>query len=205
MTKTCSKCRTVKEFCEFYKDKSTRDGFENKCKECSKIKNKNYYDKNKGSINSEENRKKRLANYAQNKSIRERRKQYYQQNKKIHNAQCIKRKREKRKTNPTFRMIESLRTRQRQAIHGQNKSASTQNLLGCTYEQARQHLENQFTDGMSWDNYGLNGWHIDHIIPCASFDMTDPKQQRQCFHYTNLQPLWAEDNLRKSDKLPHDL
>jgi hypothetical protein len=58
---------------------------------------------------------------------------------------------------------------------------------------------------MSWGNYGLHGWHVDHIIPCASFDLTDPEQQRQCFHYTNLQPLWAEDNLRKSDKLPHEL
>jgi hypothetical protein len=64
-------------------------------------------------------------------------------------------------------------------------------------EQLRQHLEAQFTDGMSWDNYGRDGWHIDHIRPCASFDLTDPEQQRQCFHYTNLQPLWAADNIRK--------
>jgi len=50
---------------------------------------------------------------------------------------------------------------------------------------------------MSWDNYGYRGWHIDHIRPCASFDLTDPEQQRECFHYTNLQPLWWQDNLRK--------
>jgi DNA/RNA endonuclease G (NUC1) len=54
---------------------------------------------------------------------------------------------------------------------------------------------------MNWENYGKNGWHIDHIIPCASFDLTDPKQQKNCFHYTNLQPLWAADNIRKSDKI----
>jgi HNH endonuclease. len=53
---------------------------------------------------------------------------------------------------------------------------------------------------MSWDNYGRDGWHIDHIRPCASFDLTDPEQQRQCFHYTNLQPLWAADNIRKGAK-----
>ena len=52
---------------------------------------------------------------------------------------------------------------------------------------------------MSWDNYGIHGWHIDHIRPCASFDLTDPEQQRQCFHYPNLQPLWAFDNLSKND------
>ena len=63
------------------------------------------------------------------------------------------------------------------------------------------HLENQFVDGMNWNNYGKNGWHIDHIKPCASFDLTDPKQQKICFHYTNLQPLWAIDNLIKHSKL----
>jgi hypothetical protein len=93
----------------------------------------------------------------------------------------------------------------RHALVSQGKSITTEKLLGCTFEYARSHLEAQFTKGMGWDNYGVNGWHIDHIIPCASFDLTDPDQQRQCFHYTNLQPLWAEDNLRKSDKLPHEI
>ena len=73
-------------------------------------------------------------------------------------------------------------------------------MIGCTIERLRNHLEAQFTDGMSWENYGKNGWHVDHIRPCASFDLTDPEQQRQCFHYTNLQPLWATDNMRKSAK-----
>ena len=59
------------------------------------------------------------------------------------------------------------------------------------------HLEAQFKPGMTWDNYGLKGWHVDHIRPCASFDLRDPEQQRRCFHYTNLQPLWAEENLKK--------
>ena len=72
-------------------------------------------------------------------------------------------------------------------------------LLGCSAEQLRTHLEEKFTDGMSWDNYGYRGWHIDHIRPCASFDLTDPQQQLECFHYTNLQPLWAEDNFKKGD------
>ena len=62
------------------------------------------------------------------------------------------------------------------------------------------HLEALFQPGMTWDNHAIDGWHIDHIRPCTSFDLTDPEQQRQCFHYTNLQPLWAFDNISKSDK-----
>jgi hypothetical protein len=81
-----------------------------------------------------------------------------------------------------------------------SRAFSNRELMGCSAQQLRNHLEAQFTDGMSWGNYGLKGWHIDHIRPCASFDLTDPEQQRQCFHYTNLQPLWAADNIRKRDK-----
>jgi hypothetical protein len=83
-----------------------------------------------------------------------------------------------------------------------DKNIKTHELLGCTVTELRQHLEDQFTNGMDWDNYGRNGWHIDHIRPCASFDLSDPDQQRQCFHYTNLQPLWAADNLSKGSKAP---
>ena len=71
-------------------------------------------------------------------------------------------------------------------------------LTGADIDVVKAHLERQFVDGMTWENRGA--WHVDHIRPCASFDLTDPEQQRQCFHYTNLQPLWAEDNLAKSDR-----
>jgi hypothetical protein len=59
----------------------------------------------------------------------------------------------------------------------------------------RAHLEHQFKDGMTWDNHGE--WHIDHIKPCVQFDLTDPEQQKECFHYTNMQPLWAFENQSK--------
>ena len=162
--------------------------------------------------------KKRSREYAEanKESIAEYKKEYYQKNKqsfthrrrkwyKENKELTANRKKEKYKKDPLFKISSILRARLGQAMVGNLKSATTEKLLGCNYEHARQHLENQFTDGMSWNNHGMHGWHIDHIIPCASFDLTDPKQQRQCFHYTNLQPLWAEDNLRKSDKLPHDL
>jgi hypothetical protein len=63
------------------------------------------------------------------------------------------------------------------------------------------YLESHFKTGMTWENHGKFGWHIDHIIPCASFDLTDLEQQKKCFHYTNFQPLWWRENILKSDNL----
>jgi len=99
---------------------------------------------------------------------------------------------------PHIQIRINVRVRTREALKGR-KRASTEKMLGCTWEELRKHLERLFTKGMSFDNYGL--WHIDHILPCASFDLTDPEQQRICFHYSNLQPLWAADNLSKGAKL----
>ena len=100
-----------------------------------------------------------------------------------------------------FRLRNALRSRIRQAIirDSGEKSIKTADLIGCSVKELKQHLEAQFADGMSWDNYGE--WHIDHIIPCASFDLTDEQEQRECFHYTNLQPLWGVDNIKKGDKV----
>jgi hypothetical protein len=83
--------------------------------------------------------------------------------------------------------------------HGVYKDRKSIELVGCTIQELCDHLEKQFTDGMSWSNRGVKGWHIDHKRPCSSFDLTDQKQLLECFHYTNLQPLWAVDNLKKSN------
>lgn len=99
-------------------------------------------------------------------------------------------------SDPAFKLLVGLRNRLGHALNGNSKSASTIELLGCTPEHARFHIESQFTEGMTWENI-----HIDHIQPCASFDLEDPNEQRKCFHYSNLQPLFASDNLRKSDKI----
>ena len=108
--------------------------------------------------------------------------------------------RDRAERNPHFRMANALRARVRMAIKssGGRKSRKTMQLVGCTMDYLRQHLETQFTGGMAWDNYG--DWHIDHIKPCAAFDLTDDKQQLECFNYTNLQPLWASDNMSKGSK-----
>ena len=106
----------------------------------------------------------------------------------------------RRQTDHKFRLVTNMRARISRALKNNYKSDPTKTLLGCTIEALWSHLESMFADGMTRDNYGLDGWHIDHIRPCASFDLTDPEQQKECFHYTNLQPLWAEENMRKGGK-----
>ena len=104
-------------------------------------------------------------------------------------------------SDPQFRMSCVLRNRLHDALDGKQKAATTRELVGTDWAGLVAHIEAQFLSGMSWGNYGYETWHIDHIRPCASFDLTDPAQQRECFHYSNLQPLWAEDNLSKSARL----
>ena len=126
------------------------------------------------------------------------RKSYYIKNKTlIHEKQSLY-----LSNNIQARIKHNLRIRTRHVLKGKIKSGTTIDLLGCQPEFLISYIEKQFKEGMTWDNYGRRGWHIDHILPCASFDLSDPEQQKKCFHYTNLQPLWAEDNLRKSDKVP---
>jgi hypothetical protein len=98
-----------------------------------------------------------------------------------------------------WRIKKNLATRIWWALHAKVcGSKNVPKLLGCTVKELKAHLAAQFRPGMSWGNYGE--WHIDHLRPCASFDLTDPEQQRQCFNYTNLQPLWAKDNLSKGSR-----
>jgi len=99
-----------------------------------------------------------------------------------------------------YRIGHNLRGRIRAAIKSGVKTGDSIDLLGCPVDTLKRHLESQFTEGMTWDNYGFYGWHIDHIKPCASFDLTIDSEQKKCFHYSNLQPLWAKDNLQKGDR-----
>lgn len=113
------------------------------------------------------------------------------------------RKRNRYLNNPAYKIESNIRSRMKQAFNHQltTKKDTFYKLVGCNLETLKAHLEALFLPGMTWENKSRNGWHIDHIIPCASFDLTDPKQQRACFHYTNLQPLWAKDNLKKGCKV----
>jgi len=105
----------------------------------------------------------------------------------------------KLKTDPHFKLKQALSHRIWGALKGQVKSKRTMELLGCTIDELWIHMESKFTEGMTKENYGK--WHVDHIMPCASFDLTDPEQQAKCFHYTNLQPLWALDNIKKGNRV----
>lgn len=107
--------------------------------------------------------------------------------------------RKKYRNDPAYKILNALRRRIHKVLHGAEKSVGTLELLGCSVIQFRDYIQQRFQPGMSWNNHGE--WHIDHITPCAVFNLTDPAQQRQCFHYTNLQPLWAFDNISKGAKL----
>lgn len=103
----------------------------------------------------------------------------------------------------TYRLQRILRSRLTQALSDRQafKWDTAFELLGCSVDDLIHHLESLWQPGMSWENYGREGWHIDHIVPCAAFDLTRPEEQAKCFHYTNLQPLWAQENLAKGAKV----
>lgn len=198
--KTCAKCNkdfpATNEF--FNKHKRTKDGLGSYCKTCQKKYRSEYFKNNR------QKAREQVKNHYHD-NIEEKRKWYrewYKKNqKKIQAGQTILR-RNKRRNNLQYRLACNLRNRLNKALKNLTKSESTKKLLGCTMEELKTHLQNQFSIGMSWDNYGQ--WHIDHIRPCSSFDLSDTEQVNQCFHYSNLQPLWAKDNWSKGSKLIPD-
>lgn len=227
--KKCNNCKNIyastTEF--FNKRNNVPSGLSARCKSCTnktkyKWRNENreaylairkkYHAKNKQQENN------RCAQYRKNNLDREieRQKKYREENKEKrsqytnkwreknktrHLAKAVEYKRRRLNTDAEFRMMHRLRGRLRMALNGSKKSEKTNNLIGCSSSFLFKYIQSKFADGMSWDNYGRGGWSLDHIIPCAAFDMTDPKQQLQCFHYSNLQPLWERDNIKKRDKL----
>jgi hypothetical protein len=150
---------------------------------------------------STKNKDKILA-YQQRPDVKERIKKYRATVLKEHlKTYARNRARLMRKTSVEYRILLNCRRRLCKAARGICMSETTKELLGCNISDLKAHLESLWSDGMSWDNYGPFGWHIDHRVPCAEFDLTKIDQRKMCFHYTNLQPLWAKDNHSKSDKL----
>ena len=111
-------------------------------------------------------------------------------------------RRERYRNNLQYRLECRLRHRAYKAVKGNFKAGSAVRDLGCLIPYFKTYLEMQFQPGMTWKNYGNRGWHIDHIRPLASFDLTDRAQFLEAVHYTNLQPMWAEDNRSKGAKMP---
>jgi hypothetical protein len=108
---------------------------------------------------------------------------------------------ERRRTNLNHKLSVYLRSRIRTKLKRNSRCHSTEQLLGTTIVRLKEHIESQFREGMNWKNWGIKGWHIDHIIPIALFNLTDLDEQKRCFHYTNLQPLWWWENLSKANKI----
>ncbi len=141
------------------------------------------------------NHKEELNDYRRNNKHYKSLRKGYNREHRLHSKEKINEDRRKRMKDISFRIACRLRGRVYMALKGNIKRGKTIELLGCDIPTLKQHLASKFTEGMSFENYGA--WHIDHIIPCASFDLTKEEEQKKCLHYTNLQPLWAVDNIRK--------
>lgn len=209
-TKVCSKCGEEKELSEFCKHKIEKDGLSSICKQCKKQQDFLYRNTQSGKESH------RRANKIYRKKNREKRKEYNKEwikndpeyyNRYYHTHKQEARKshkkyeQQRRKESGTFRMIKSLRTRINQAIKNNIKTISTKELLGANIGFVRRWIESQWEEGMSWKNYGYYGWHIDHCFPCSKFDLRQTYEQKICFYWFNLQPMWAKENIKKGNKL----
>lgn len=207
--KTCSKCKESKPVTEFNKCKSNKDGLAYACKTCKREIDRIYRQKNKDAL-----KKKKSKYYFDNKEqINSKHAQYYQDNKEEIKSKAKEyRDNNRDKINAYFRkrlkndlcffIAKKLRIRLNMALKNKSKKGSAIRNLGCSIDYLIKHLESKFQPGMSWDNYGLKGWHIDHIVPLSSFDLTNLDELKVACHYTNLQPLWASDNIRKGASMP---
>jgi len=159
--------------------------------------------KKRGYVPKRTRRKRRKPdNRKRTDARREYEKTKYHRNKRVIIERIVRRQRERYSTDPAYVAYQSLRSRMRYAIKSQSSKNSdrTMSLVGCSREHLVSHIESQFAEGMSWAN--RKEWHIDHIIPVSAFDLTTSEGQQAAFHYTNLRPLWAKDNLAKSARPP---
>lgn len=207
--KTCTNCKVEKELFNFNKDKYKKDLHQSKCKICQT----QYYLNNKGLYkkyyldNIEQikqyyldNIEKIIENHRQYRLENIGKRKKYQKQYKIDNRDRENENYKNRKlTNPLFKLSCNIRSLIGNSMrkNGYSKKSKTYEILGCSFEDFKIHLEQQFTEGMTWDNYGK--WHLDHIYPISR--ATDEEHLIKLNHYTNFQPLWAEDNLRKSNKI----
>ena len=192
--KQCKICKVYKYTSEFYSFKrSTKNGVSTYvkpyCKACEKHKATTW-----NRVNRDKRQRHVRKSYRRRKlGIKRKPRETYEELRQRERIYGRKRYR----SDPTYRLKQNLRNRVRSALKGKCKSAATEALLGICVDECRKYLEAPFTEGMSWNS----DIHIDHIVPCASFNLSDPEQQRRCFHWSNLQVLWWRENLEKSDKI----
>lgn len=202
--KCCKECQKLLPIASFSKHSGSRDRLQYKCKTCLASKSKLWYENNK--LRALRVAKQYYENNKQNISAYQ--KEWYSENAEHCKKRSIEYNRENKskrrirhrtrlKSDINFKLRCNLRGRLGKALVNNHKSGSAVRDLGCTIPQLRKYLESKFQPGMTWDNYGRNGWHIDHVKPLALYDLSDPKEIKLATHYTNLQPLWAKDNLSK--------
>lgn len=194
--KQCSKCKEVKLKSEFGIQKRSHDGLQCYCRKCKLISAKEWRDNNKEKYRGlrKQYRKKHSA------SIADYRRKWYVDNRDWALEYNKAYQKGKSSTSIEFKLAKNLRARLYTAIKLGYKAGSAVKDLGCTIAEFKDYIASKFQAGMTWDNYGE--WHIDHIKPLASFDLTNREEFLKACHYTNLQPLWASDNLRKGDSNP---
>lgn len=188
LEKECSDCHNIFPWTEEYFNKNTRrwNGLNTICKKCVGIRGRNRYNKIKDTLRYKEINKraqeKRRA--TKNAEIREYNNRYYEG---------------KYNNDLQFKLLSVLRQRVRNALKGEVKEETTKELLGCTIDYFKTWIESKFESGMTWMNHGRGEgmWHLDHIKPCAMFDLSNIEQRHECFHFSNYQPLWEGDNLEK--------
>lgn len=202
--KICTKCLLKKDLNLFTKTKKTKDGYYASCKSCRKV----YYQENKEKIikksknwylvNIDKKRNYDREYRKKNETLVKKRKIEYSKNNRIR----INAKAKLRKQNDIqYKLALHLRNRINCFIKKNVRPGSAVKDLGCTLGEFKLYIESKFQPGMSWENYGLYGWHIDHIYPLSKVDLTNKEQFLKACHYTNLQPLWAKDNLKKKNKI----
>jgi hypothetical protein len=254
-TKVCSKCKKEKKVCDFYKDKTKKDGLTSNCKFCNNITIKKYKEKNTDKVRQSkkkeylknieryrsQNQKWRGENpkhmseyskiyYVENKEeLLEKQKNYYESNKNTilkksqeyvkdnlektskyqkkyrdNNKEILRQykqryNKKRRQTDIIFKLKCNISHRIRQYLKNKTiiKNLKTFEIVGCSPEYLKEYLEKQFVSGMTWKS--RNSWHIDHIIPLSS--AKNEEELLKLCHYTNLQPLWASENIKKSNKI----
>lgn len=190
--KWCPKCLTMKNKKEFNKHKNRHDGLQSNCRQCLKEQQKKWaktsYGQKKIQTYREQHKEKLLA--------------YGREYRKNNRQKITEHEKHRISTDENFKIRKLMRSIVIRAVKRVSKNnvkySSTVTQIGCDDTFFKHYIEKKFKPGMSWSNHGE--WHIDHIKPCASFDLTDPEQQKLCNHYSNLQPLWKNENLKKRDK-----
>lgn len=207
LVKTCSKCKVEKKLCDFVKDHKRKSGVRSICMVCESKRVKEFYYLNKSDrVEKQKDYVKKnsskISNYQKNyreknkEKLSEYIKQYRILNKKKLNENELRRKVD----NPIYKLSHIVRNRIRVYLKsvGKKKKNKTFDMIGCTPRELKEYLESKFTEGMSWKKIGKE-IHIDHIIPLSS--ATNNAELLALCHYSNLQPLWAKENLKKRNKI----